>query len=52
MAKYVCSVCGYIYDEEQGDLDNGIEPNTIWADVHDDYTCPMCGMGKSEFYPE
>ena len=32
MAKFVCTVCGYIYDEEAGDPDNGIEPGTLFAD--------------------
>ena len=33
MKKYVCDVCGYIYDEETGDPENGIEPGTKWEDV-------------------
>ena len=33
MKKYVCSVCGYIYDEAAGDPDNGIAPGTAWEDV-------------------
>ncbi len=52
MAKYVCSVCGYVYDEETGDPDNGIAPGTLWADVPDDFTCPLCGVGKDEFEQE
>ena len=46
--KYEC-VCGYIYDEADGEPDNGIEPGTKWADLPDDYTCPVCGLGKDEF---
>ena len=45
MKKYVCDVCGYIYDEAAGDLDNGIEPGTKWEDV----VCPLCGVGKDQF---
>ncbi len=47
--KYICSVCGYVYDEDAGDPDNGIAPGTLWADVPDDFTCPLCGVGKDEF---
>ena len=52
MAKYVCSVCGYVYDEATGDPDNGIAPGTLWADVPDDFTCPLCGVGKEDFEQE
>lgn len=47
--KYICSVCGYEYDEDAGDPDNGIVPGTKWADVPEDFTCPLCGVGKDEF---
>ena len=46
MAKYVCSVCGYEYDEAAGDPDNGIAPGTKWEDIPEDFTCPLCGVGK------
>ena len=49
MKKYVCDVCGYIYDEETGDPENGIEPGTKWEDVPDDFFCPLCGVGKDQF---
>ena len=49
MAKFVCNVCGYVYDEAAGDPDNGIAPGTKWEDVPDDFTCPLCGVGKEEF---
>lgn len=52
MAKYVCNVCGYVYDEETGDPDNGIAPGTPWENVPDDFTCPLCGVGKDEFSAE
>ena len=44
--KYICNVCGYEYDEEQGDPDNGIEPGTK---MDDDFVCPLCGVGKDDF---
>ena len=49
MAKYVCSVCGYEYDEAAGDPDNGIAPGTKWEDIPEDFTCPLCGVGKDQF---
>ena len=49
MEKYVCVVCGYIYDEELGDTENGIAPGTKWEDVPEDYMCPLCGVGKDQF---
>ena len=49
MAKYVCSVCGYIYDEELGNPDQGIAPGTKWEDLPADFVCPMCGVNKEMF---
>ncbi len=49
MKKYVCSVCGYEYDEALGDPDNGIAPGTKFEDLPEDWTCPLCGVGKDEF---
>lgn len=49
MKKYVCTVCGYIYDEAAGDPDNGVEPGTKWGDVPEDWVCPVCGVGKDQF---
>lgn len=50
--KYVCEVCGYVYDEETGDPDNGIAPGTPWENVPEDFTCPLCGVGKDQFAAE
>ena len=50
--KYVCSACGYIYDPEEGDPDNGVDPGTPWEKVPEDWTCPVCGVGKDQFEPE
>ena len=52
MKKFVCSVCGYIYDEEQGAPYNGVAPGTKWEDVPDDFFCPLCGVGKDMFEEE
>lgn len=50
--KYTCSVCGYVYDEADGAPDSGVDPGTKWADVPDDFVCPLCGVSKSEFSAE
>jgi rubredoxin len=52
MEKYVCTVCGYVYDPEQGDPDNGVNPGTKWEDVPDDWECPVCGASKDDFDKE
>lgn len=52
MKKYVCEPCGYIYDPEVGDPDNGIAPGTAFEDLPDDWVCPVCGVGKEEFSVE
>jgi len=52
MDKYVCSVCGYVYDPEDGDPDNGVEPGTSFENLSDDWTCPVCGAEKSLFEKE
>jgi rubredoxin len=49
MKKYVCLVCGYEYDPEEGDPANDVAPGTAWEDVPEDWTCPICGAGKEEF---
>ncbi len=51
MEKYVCEVCGYIYDPEVGDPDNGFDAGTKFADLPDDWTCPLCGADKDSFSP-
>lgn len=52
MKKYVCDVCGYVYDPEVGDPDNGIAPGTAFEDIPEDWVCPLCGVGKSDFSVE
>lgn len=51
MMKYVCDVCGYVYDPADGDSSQGIEPGTSFDDLPDDWVCPDCGVGKDEFSP-
>jgi len=50
--KYKCNVCGYIFDPGEGDPDNGIPPQTSFCCVPEDWTCPLCGVGKEDFSPE
>ncbi|NOR05040.1 MAG: rubredoxin [Deltaproteobacteria bacterium] len=52
MQKYVCSVCGYVYDPEEGDPDNGIAQGTPFDNLPDDWVCPICGALKEQFEPE
>ena len=52
MDKYVCTVCGYVYDPEKGDPDGGIAPGTKFEDIPDDWVCPVCGVGKNDFKKE
>ncbi|MBL1293783.1 MAG: rubredoxin [Thiotrichales bacterium] len=49
MKKYMCVVCGYVYDEEAGWPDDGIEPGTAWENVPETWVCPECGAGKTDF---
>ena len=49
MEKYKCTICGYIYDPEQGEPSDGIEPGISFGKLPDDYICPVCGAGKDEF---
>jgi rubredoxin len=52
MDRYVCEICGYVYDPEQGDPDNGVAAGTKWEDVPDDWECPVCGASKDDFVKE
>ena len=49
MKRWECIVCGFIYDESEGWPEDGIAAGTRWDDVHDDWLCPDCGMGKDDF---
>ena len=52
MKRYVCTVCGYIYDPAEGDPDGGIKPGTAFESLPDDWVCPVCDAEKEEFSPE
>ena len=52
MEKWQCIVCGYVYDPEKGDPDNGVNPGTPFEDVPDEWICPECGVGKEFFEKE
>jgi rubredoxin len=52
MKKYVCEVCGYVYDPKKGDPESGIAAGTPFEDLPDDWVCPICASPKSEFSPE
>jgi len=47
--KWMCLVCGYIYDEEIGHADDGIAPGTRWEDIPPNWVCPECGVRKEDF---
>ena len=49
MDKYECQSCGYVYDPAKGDPDNGVQPGTAFADVPEDWVCPVCGAPKDDF---
>ena len=49
--KYACPICGWEYDEEQGDADYGIEPGTAFDELPEDFVCPLCAAPKDEFVP-
>lgn len=51
MSKYVCKICGYIYDPAAGDPDNGVAPGTAFEMLPEDWVCPLCAVGKDEFEP-
>ena len=52
MKKYVCDVCGCVYDPAVGDPDNGIAPGTSFEDLPDTWECPLCNVGKDQFSVE
>ncbi len=49
MEKWECTACGYVYDPERGDPENGIDPGTKFEDLSDDWVCPQCGVSKEFF---
>ncbi|MGI6091080.1 MAG: rubredoxin [Saccharofermentanales bacterium] len=51
MQKYICDLCGWVYDPELGDPDNGVEAGTAFADLPEDWVCPLCGAAIEDFSP-
>ncbi len=49
MSKYICTNCGYIYDPEIGDETQGIPAGTSFDNLPDNWTCPICYVGKEQF---
>ena len=49
MQNYVCTLCGYVYNSEEGDPSGDIDPGTAFADLPGDWVCPLCGAGKDVF---
>ncbi len=49
MEKWVCVICGYVYDEAVGDPDSGIAAGTRFEDIPEEWVCPVCGVGKDQF---
>ena len=52
MGRYVCSICGYVYDPEAGDPDAGVAAGIPFEKLPEDWVCPICGAAKDEFAPE
>lgn len=52
MGKYVCGICGYVYDPEVGDPDAGVAEGVPFEKLPEDWVCPLCGAAKDEFAPE
>ena len=49
--KYICDVCGWIYDEAVGEPEMGIAPGTKFEELPEDFLCPVCSVGKDLFSP-
>ena len=52
MKKYVCEICGWVYDEAEGLPEDGIAPGTKFEDLPEDFACKLCGVDKSNFSEE
>ncbi len=50
--RYICEICGYVYDESEGDVENGINPGTKFEDLPEDWICPLCNVSKDKFKKE
>ncbi|KAF0219645.1 MAG: hypothetical protein FD174_1900 [Geobacteraceae bacterium] len=51
MQRWICTICQYIYEPAVGDPDNGVDPETPFEALPDDWVCPICGAGKDLFEP-
>jgi rubredoxin len=49
MGKFICTICGYVYDPAEGDMASGVAPGTAFDDLPDEWVCPDCGVGKDMF---
>ncbi len=49
MSKWLCLVCGYVYDPAEGDVDGNVVPGTAFEDIPEEWVCPLCGVGKDQF---
>lgn len=49
MDKYACTVCGYVYDPDEGDQDHDLPAGVPFEELPDDWVCPVCGVGKEDF---
>jgi len=50
--KYICDICGWVYDPAKGFPEGGIAPGTSFDDLPFDFECPECGVGKEDFSPD
>ncbi len=48
-SPYICTICGFVYDPEEGDPAIGVPPGTSFEDLPEDYKCPICNAGKEYF---
>jgi len=49
MKRFKCTICGYVYDPEIGDVNGNVSPGTSFEDLPDDWVCPICGATKDQF---
>lgn len=49
MSRYICDICGYVYDPDIGDPDSNIAAGTAFEDLPEDWICPECGVAKDQF---
>ena len=49
--KYICDVCGWVFDEKIGDPEHGIDVEITFDELPEDFQCPLCGVGKDQFSP-